>query len=271
MRRSFDREYILREFRRIDAQLGRELQVYMIGGGAMALAGIKEATKDVDVIVMDDRDVRRLVRALEGLGYQGVPRPGREYMRMGASFILENVDGFRWDVFVAQIMRKLMFSESMRGRTRGFGEYNKLKIGLASNSDIFLFKSITEREGDLEDMSSLVRAGIDSEVLLQEIGVQRKLLGTEIWVTYLNEKLTELDERYGIALPIKEQIDEMARKVYDKLEVTLLLRKGEMSMEELKERAEMSMEELKKAVEDLLSRKIIKKVDGRFRLISDKL
>ncbi len=271
MRRSFDRGYILEEFGRIDGRLERELQVCMIGGGAMSLSGIKEATKDVDIIVMDDGDGRSLVRTLEGLGYWGVIEPGDEYMKMGASFILENADSFRWDVFVAQVMGKFIFSESMRDRARSFGRYNKLKIGLASNSDIFLFKSITEREGDLEDMSSLVRAGIDSEVLLQETDVQRKLLGTEIWITYLNAKLDELDERYGITLPIKGQIDEMAGRVYDKLEVTLLLREKEMSRGELEEKAEMGRGELEKTVEDLLSRKIIKKVAGRFKLVSDKL
>ncbi len=271
MRRYFDREYLLREFGRIDAQLKEELRLYIIGGGTMALTGIKEATKDVDIIVADSGDAKRFRRALENLGYHRVPRPGREYMKMGASFILENAEGFRWDIFVAQVMRKFILSENMRERARGFGEYRNLRVGLASNSDMFLFKSITEREGDLEDMSSLVRAGIDSDFLLHEIGVQRKLLGTELWITYLDEKLSKLEERYGISLPLKEEMDKMAKRVYDKLEVTLLLRKGKMSIEELEQKAEMSREALKEAVEDLLSRKIIKKVAGRFELISDKI
>lgn len=271
MRRSFDREYIRGEFERIDRALEKELQIYMIGGGAMSLSGIKEATKDVDIIVGDDENARVLIRALEGLGYQGVLEPGDEYMDMGASFILENADGFRWDVFVRQVMRKFIFSKSMEERAEGFGSYGKLKIGLASGSDIFLFKSITEREGDLEDMGGLVRAGIDSDVLLREIDVQRKLLDTEVWITYLDAKLDELDEGYGITLPIKEQIAEMAGKVYDKLEVTLLLKEREMSMEDLEEEVEMEREDLEKAVEDLLSRKIIKKAGRRFKLISDKL
>ncbi len=49
MRQSFDRKYIIQD---------SELWIYMIGGGAMALTGIKEATKDVDIIVLSSEDAR---------------------------------------------------------------------------------------------------------------------------------------------------------------------------------------------------------------------
>jgi|Deesub1362B_J571_1020462.scaffolds.fasta_scaffold07659_3 hypothetical protein len=271
MRRSFDREYILREFDRIDAGLDRELWIYMIGGGAMALAGIKEATKDVDIVVSGSKDARRLLSILSDIGYRKVLKPGEEYIKMGASFILENDEGFRWDIFVAQVMRKFIFSESMKSRATTFGNYKNLKVGVASNSDIFLFKSITEREGDLEDMNLLVRAGIDSKDLLQEVETQRKLLGTEVWLTYLNAKLAELEEKYGVTLPVKEKIEVMARKVYYKFEVLSLLKKRDMSMEEIEGKAEMSREDLEEVVKDLLARKMIKKVRGKLNLISDKL
>ena len=44
-----------------------------------------------------------------------------------------------------------------------------------------------------------------------------------------------------------------------------------MDREGLEEAVEMSREELEKAAEDLLSRKIIKRVAGKFKLISDTL
>ncbi|WP_456473759.1 hypothetical protein [Candidatus Pyrohabitans sp.] len=271
MRRSFDRDYILREFERIDAGLNSELWIYMIGGGAMALTGIKEATKDVDIIVPGRRDAERLRSILSDLGYRKVPKPGEEYIKMGASFILENVDGFRWDIFVAQVMGKFIFSEGMRSRATPFGNYKRLKVGIASSSDIFLFKSITEREGDLEDMLALVRAGIDSEALLQEVETQRKLLGTEVWLTYLNAKLDELEEKYGVTLPVKERIEEMASKVYNRFVVISLLKERDLSMEELEGRAEMSREDMEEVISDLLKRKIIKRVKGKLKLISERL
>lgn len=268
---NFDREYILREFGRIDARLEREFQIYMIGGGAMALADIKEATKDVDIVIKDGEDAKHFVKVLEDLGYQRMLVPGKEYVEMGASFILENTEGFRWDVFVAQVMGGFIFSKDMEDRAEGIEGYNKLKIGIASKSDVFLFKSITDREGDLEDMSSLVRSGIDSEALLQEIETQRKLLDTEIWITHINEKLIKLDEKYGVTLPIEERIDGMARTVYDKLEVTMLLRKKDMRLKDLEETAKMGRKDLAKALDDLLSRRTVKKAGERFKLISDTL
>jgi hypothetical protein len=168
-------------------------------------------------------------------------------------------------------MRKFVFSKSMQRRANVFGEYRKRKVGIASNTDVFLFKLITEREGDLEDMNNLVRAGIDKETLLQEVENQRKLLGKEIWVTYLDAKLDELEERHGVSLSVKEEIGAMAREVFDKLEVTLALKEREMNMEELEERVEIGKKELEKIVEDLLSRKIIKRVAGKFKPISDTL
>jgi hypothetical protein len=79
-------QYLLQELDRIDAELKRRLQIYMIGGGAMALQGIKEATKDVDIIVTDSKEAERLVAVLDGLGYRKVLEPGEEYMKMGASY-----------------------------------------------------------------------------------------------------------------------------------------------------------------------------------------
>ncbi len=63
----------------------------------------------------------------------------------------------------------------------------------------------------------------------------------------------------------------MARKVYDKLEVTMLLRKKDMSLKDLEEKAEMDRKELVKALDDLLSRRTVKKAGERFKLISDTL
>ena len=50
-RPQFDAEYIRSEFEAIGEQLDLSQTVYLIGGGSLALRGLKESTKDIDVLV----------------------------------------------------------------------------------------------------------------------------------------------------------------------------------------------------------------------------
>lgn len=51
MRKRFDSAYIRSELERIGQQLDAPLTVFLIGGGAMAFRGLKDTTKDIDLIV----------------------------------------------------------------------------------------------------------------------------------------------------------------------------------------------------------------------------
>ncbi len=53
MRPTFGREYIESEFQKIADGLSAPLTVYVIGGGSMLLRDLKEATKDIDLVVAD--------------------------------------------------------------------------------------------------------------------------------------------------------------------------------------------------------------------------
>ena len=62
------RERLIREFELIDKKAGLmgsdEIDLYLIGGGNLALRGIKPATADVDVIVKDYRTLKALENVL---------------------------------------------------------------------------------------------------------------------------------------------------------------------------------------------------------------
>ena len=68
-RRNFTREYITKELSRLDVVLSEELSIYLLGGAAMTIAGLKPGTKDIDVIVEDERVHDILVGSLEMCGY----------------------------------------------------------------------------------------------------------------------------------------------------------------------------------------------------------
>jgi hypothetical protein len=47
----FNRRYIEMELEKLNAALTRRTRVFVAGGAAMAFYGLKEATKDIDVVV----------------------------------------------------------------------------------------------------------------------------------------------------------------------------------------------------------------------------
>jgi hypothetical protein len=130
MRRRFDSKYIESELRRVGRQLETELTVYLIGGGAMSFRGLKETTKDIDLIVSDDDDFRVLQAVLLSSGYDIVQEPGEEYDDLGAQRILENDDGCRIDIFNQQVIDKLVLSEGMCRRSEAYLDAGGLSVAL---------------------------------------------------------------------------------------------------------------------------------------------
>jgi len=65
-----DREYIVNEFHKLEEKarimnLQESINVYLIGGGNLALRGIKEATKDIDIIVKNKSQYFLLTKVFE--------------------------------------------------------------------------------------------------------------------------------------------------------------------------------------------------------------
>jgi hypothetical protein len=73
-RERFGRDYIEAELRKIADQLQTEVEAYLIGGGAMALhqPSLKDTTKDIDLVVVDETALSRLMGVLDELGYEEV-------------------------------------------------------------------------------------------------------------------------------------------------------------------------------------------------------
>ena len=114
-RRSFNREYLKQEFDKLYSTAKKEIALYLIGGGGMAFYRLKVATKDIDIILTNQEDLNSLQAALGSSGYKE-PNPVvimRPYNEMQTSAILENKDGFRWDLFLTKVCGKLTLSAGM--------------------------------------------------------------------------------------------------------------------------------------------------------------
>lgn len=257
-RRSFDQNYLKQEFDKLDVATKQSLTLYLIGGGAMAFYGLKDATKDIDLILTSTDDLNNLQTTLKAVGYQE-PKPvliTRAYNNMKTSAILENQDSFRWDLFLNKVCNALTLSNKMKKRATSLYQGNRLKVLIASKEDLFLFKGITEREADVDDMRILAQSGLDWEIISQECKNQSQASGV-CWEDALYQNLLDLKAKYSIVSPIEKPLRVTAeRKI---IETTLLkqIEKGNNTVksiaQEIKEPQNFIRTELKRLADKRLT------------------
>ncbi|WP_336345976.1 DUF6036 family nucleotidyltransferase [Halalkalicoccus ordinarius] len=223
MRPTFGHEYIANEFQRIADGLSDPLTVCLIGGGVMSLRDLKGATKDIDLVVADGDAYGQLWAVLMDLGYTEVQSLDADYRALGATSCVENDDGCRLDIFHQQVANKLILTNGMRERSKPFLDTDRLTVRLVSNEDIFLFKLIAGRNDDIEDMNVLVQAGLDYDVVRDALEAQIDWLGDDQFVTFANEALVDLEERYGVTTLVEDRVQALTNRYYRGLEVLQIL------------------------------------------------
>ena len=187
----------------------KKIQVYLVGGGAMAIRGEKDATKDVDLILEHEEDAEELGGALISLGFEVNIQPPMECQGLVDAKIMTALIGMRVDIFVKTVCHKLVFSPGMKNRSEFYGNYGNISLSICSREDIFLLKSVTERGRDLDDMIVLFRKSIKKDALLTECQIQGQyddLLDGRIWEAFLLRKIEEMEEKYGVSIPWKREL-----------------------------------------------------------------
>jgi hypothetical protein len=179
----FNRSYLQNEFEKLNRLLTENVTLYLIGGGAMSFLGLKDATKDIDVIVRTQKELEALKTALDSTGYT-VPCIRGPYKDMQANLILEKDDGFRWDIFQNVVCNGFQLSEGMIKRTESLISLEMLTVRLISPEDIFVFKSISSREGDLADMYTLFMQVLDFEAIREEVSWQNAHDQNFAWLAF---------------------------------------------------------------------------------------
>ncbi|MFA4946712.1 MAG: DUF6036 family nucleotidyltransferase [Candidatus Micrarchaeia archaeon] len=209
-RNAFDKASLEKEFERIGAALGEPATAFLLGGGAMAFRGQKNATKDLDLVFESEGEARVFAEALKKNGFQKQKIVEKEYAEMCAAGIWEEEKGFRVDLFVMSVCNALKLNSSITKRSELLGAYGKLTIKMFSNEDVVLFKSITERPDDANDIAAIVRqSGVDWDVILEEATRQS---GERNWYGALYNKLLELNEIHGIQPQITGEVDKLYKR-----------------------------------------------------------
>jgi predicted transcriptional regulator len=186
--------------------LETEVDAYLLGGGNLILRGLKDSTKDLDIVVEDREDFMALGETLRGMGYEERRDLEEAYEKLDPAVVFEREGSPRYDIFVETVAGALQLTEEMRGRVDRTVEYGGLRLHLLSLTDIFLFKSITEREGDFEDSALITRqAGIDWGQLFEEVKRQDDVTGQYFSFAVL-DTLDILKQRENIDPPIHSQL-----------------------------------------------------------------
>lgn len=255
----FDKNYIDKELKRIDKNLNQRIDLYLIGGAAMSFTGLKDATKDIDVVVTGQEGFKALLDALKKSGYRDIIIKTRPYREMETKAVLENSEGFRWDIFVDRICRGLQLSEGMIRRSTEFLKLNKMLINLICPEDIFVFKSITSRERDREDMHNLFIHGLDFDIIKEEIIRQSGRSMDKAWIAFFFLGLEEFREKYGVLIPNYGEFYEVACE--DALEGIILeiINEKGCGMEEIFEKINYPEELIDNQIEKMIRKRLIKR------------
>jgi len=201
-------------FVEIDSKLSTKVSVFVIGGGALMFHKLKSTTKDIDLIVRTKKEYEELYSTLKKIGFKesALTEGGQ---RLSVSSVLERRD-FRIDLFLEKVVGKMNYSDKMVQRSESVFEGKKLKMFSASIEDIFVFKSITDRVGDKTDSEEIIKQKPNWKIILEEIKSQAKK-GEDVWITYINERLLEFEEK-GYMIPILKETEKLSEEFYKKLE-----------------------------------------------------
>ena len=199
----YEKDSIIDFIARAGKQLKKEINVYLIGGCNLSLKGMKVTTKDVDLALTDYESFDELKIALESLGFKADKSMLQEQVYRDAVIVFLDNTGSRIDIFVDKICSMLRLTGRMRKRAEKYGKFGKIELYLVSNEDIFLFKSLTGRPGDLIDLGMLMGRELDWDIIIDECVSQH----TEDvkWVFWVYEQLCRFEESEKKPIPAKQR------------------------------------------------------------------
>jgi predicted transcriptional regulator len=220
-------------FEEITTKITGSSEIYLFGGENMRIKGLKDRTKDCDIAVKGDYSYKMIIRALEEMGYRHAGPSGisLDDKRIESSAILVHPYRSRVDIFKETIMKKMHISNRMiqRADKKIFGDSHKLTLCILSNEDIFLLKSLTYRDGDIEDMRKIIQSGnFNWDVVWNELIEQERDTGDQFSSIFL-ENMDDLYKVTKIRPPFHRQLirrsvdEQINRIVRDEIEMNKLI------------------------------------------------
>ncbi len=204
MDKQFDAEYINTQLEEIGKRIAKPIKIYLIGGCAMSFRGLKESTKDVDIVFKNKEHLNLFLDALFGVQYFQPVQIKIEHEKLEPMRVYENKDGFHLDLFIEKVVGKLHLSDSMIARAELYKSYESLSVYLLSKEDIFLFKGLASesRERDLLDMR-IIYPNINWGIIEKELNSQK--LSKELTFLFIR-RLERFREVHLLDVPLLKKL-----------------------------------------------------------------
>ena len=130
--------------------LNKKVHLIACGGTALTLLGIKESTKDVDMLVPVDQEYEYLVKTLKQLGY--TQETGSGWRKKGEPFIFDLFKG-KW-VHTTELLKSPLDKENHTL----IKELSHIYIGVLNPYDLIVSKLFRGSLIDVEDCLMLFKA-----------------------------------------------------------------------------------------------------------------
>ena len=207
----FNKEELDNLLVKIGSKIKKQIKIYMIGGCALSFRGLKLATKDIDMIITSKEDFQVFDNSMRENSFESDSEKENDFY--ATALAAYRKDQSRIDVFLKQVGKMLFLSENMIKRAKEHKAYGNLIVYLVSNEDIFLFKAMTSREGDIYDCDRLMKEGIDYKIVYNEIVEQSK--SSKKWFFWVYESLCRLENHNKIKIPMKNKVFALVKKYWN--------------------------------------------------------
>lgn len=163
-----------------DGWLSESVDVYLLGGSAMTIHGLRDQTEDIDLALAVTTEFEHVYQALQQHGFDVIDEPTESFDDVGKTVELRHPDrGFRVDLFERQVVGKVWITDRMRGRADEFWIGEHARASVLADEDMFLLKAVSGgdvgsgRRRDIEDMRIYAQRGLVYEAIIEEIEEQR--------------------------------------------------------------------------------------------------
>lgn len=179
-------------FKMIGDEVRGKSECFVIGGSAMLFHGLKNATKDVDLVFLSRSEREKIINILEESGFYKRHFPDKDI------FLMERGSA-RLDLFLEKVI-SFSVSPGIIERVKQIHEFGNFIAKVVSLEDIILLKCATDREGDRLDAREIIQKfDIKWDIIKQEILWQNKNSGKGLSL-FLYDFLVDLKEM-GIKIP----------------------------------------------------------------------
>ena len=158
-------------FNLIGRALKEKVECFVVGGTAMMFLGLKEVTKDIDIVFQARKDYETFKSSLINLGAKDTKAEIINPEKVSCILSLGNA---RFDLFLEHLIH-FRLTGTIISRIREVHEFGNLIVKVVSPEDIILFKSMADREADKIDAAELAKKiNINWEIILDEAEEQTK-------------------------------------------------------------------------------------------------